>query len=102
MGRLVELCGTDKMGEGEMKPFDIEGVQIMLVKHEGNLFAVDRVCTHADADLSDGFLSGDGVVCPLHLSAFNLADGSPTNPPATKPIKTYNVKIHNNKVFVEV
>ncbi len=102
MGKLLELCRTEDVKDGEMKPFDIENKQIMVVNNDGRFFAVDRICTHADADLSTGFLSGGNVICPLHLSAFNLANGQPTNPPATRPIKTYAVKIENNKIFVEV
>lgn len=102
MGKLIELCNLKEIKEGEIKPFDIEDRQIMLVNHAGRFFAVDRICTHADADLSTGFLSKGNVICPLHLSAFNLANGNPTNPPATGPIKTYSVKIENNKIFVEV
>ena len=51
MGKLIELCKVEEINENEMKPFDIEDEQIMLVNHEGNLFAVDSICTHADADL---------------------------------------------------
>ncbi|MBI3413120.1 MAG: non-heme iron oxygenase ferredoxin subunit [Candidatus Aenigmarchaeota archaeon] len=102
MTNSIELCNVKDVKEGEMKPFDIEGKQIMIVNRSGKFFAVDRICTHAEADLSDGFLNEDSVVCPLHLSAFNLSDGHPTNPPATRPIRTYKIKIENNKISVEV
>ena len=102
MEKFIELCSVRDIKEDEMRPFDIEDKQIMLVNHSGRFFVVDRICTHADADLSTGFLSEGNVICPLHLSAFSLIDGTPTNPPATKPIKTYTVKIENGKIFVGV
>jgi nitrite reductase/ring-hydroxylating ferredoxin subunit len=52
--------------------------------------------------LSTGFLSEEGVRCPLHLSVFNLENGKPQNLPAEIPLKTYNVKIEQNEVYVEV
>ena len=64
--------------------------------------ATDLICTHADADLSTGFLSDEGVRCPLHLSVFNLDDGVPQNLPAEIPLKVYNVKIDDNKIYVEI
>jgi 3-phenylpropionate/trans-cinnamate dioxygenase ferredoxin component len=40
------------------------------------------------------------VTCPLHLSIFKLHDGVPQNPPAETPLKTYNIKIEDNGVYV--
>jgi nitrite reductase/ring-hydroxylating ferredoxin subunit len=36
------------------------------------------------------------------LSVFDLNTGKPQNPPAEESLKTYNVKIDNNEVYVEV
>ena len=63
---------------------------------------MDLMCTHADADLSAGFLSDQGVRCPLHLSVFNLENGAPQNPPAEKALNTYNIKIDDEVIYVEV
>jgi nitrite reductase/ring-hydroxylating ferredoxin subunit len=53
-----------------------------------------------DADLSTGFLNEEEktVTCPVHLFIFKLYDGVSQNPPAEKPLKTYNVKIENKGV----
>ena len=69
---------------------------------KGKIHATDLICTHANADLSTGFLSEEGVRCPLHLSVFNLENGEPQNLPAENPLKVYNVKIDNNEIYVEV
>jgi 3-phenylpropionate/trans-cinnamate dioxygenase ferredoxin component len=82
--------------------FDHDDKKILLTNFNGKIYATDRICTHAEADLSSGILSEEGLRCPLHLSVFNLENGSPLNPPAEQPIKTYNVKIDNNEVYVEV
>jgi 3-phenylpropionate/trans-cinnamate dioxygenase ferredoxin subunit len=39
------------------------------------------------------------ATCPLHLSVFKLDDGIPKNLPAELPLKTYNVKIEDNRVI---
>lgn len=85
-----------------MFSFDYEGKQLMITNLGGKIYATDRICTHAEADLSTGFLTEEGVRCPLHLSVFNLENGNPLNPPAEAPLKTYNVKIDQNKIYVEV
>ncbi len=85
-----------------MFSFDYKEKRLLITNLNGTIYATDRICTHAEADLSSGFLSDEGVRCPLHLSVFNLETGKPLNPPAEEALKTYNVKIDQNEIYVEV
>jgi len=49
-----------------------------------------------------GFLLGEEVTCPLHLSRFNLLTGEAVNPPAEKPLSEHLVKVENGEIFVDV
>ncbi len=102
MGDWVKACKKDDVASGELFSFDHNEKKILLANLDGKLYATDRICTHEEADLSTGMLSEEGVRCPLHLSVFNLQTGEPQNPPAENPLKTYNVKIDQNEVYVEV
>jgi nitrite reductase/ring-hydroxylating ferredoxin subunit len=42
------------------------------------------------------------VICQLHLSQFDLRTGEVSNPPATEPLRRYNVKIEEGGIFVEI
>ncbi len=98
----IKVCNTNEISDNQIFPFDHEGNKIMLVKKDGKIFALDRICTHAEADLSTGILSESGITCPLHLSVFNLENGAPQNPPAEKSLKTYNLKIEEDEIYLEV
>ena len=102
MGNWVKACDANNVGSGELYSFDYDDKKILLANLDGKIYATDRICTHAQADLSTGILSEEGVRCPLHLSVFNLENGKPQNPPAEESLKTYNVKIDKNEVYVEV
>lgn len=102
MGNWVKACAKDQLGSNEMFSFDFDGKRLLLTNLGGKIYATDRTCTHEEADLSGGFLSEEGVRCPLHLSVFNLENGKPQNPPAESPLKTYNIKIDQNDIYVEV
>ena len=102
MGDWVKACKKDEVASGELFSFDHNERKILLANLDGKLYATDRICTHAEADLSTGILSEEGIRCPLHLSVFDLNTGKPQNPPAEESLKTYNVKIDNNEVYVEV
>lgn len=98
----INACSMEQIKEGQLFGFTHDDKKILLANVKGKIHATDLICTHADADLSTGFLSEDGVRCPLHLSVFNLNDGVPQNLPAEVPLKVYNVKIDDNKIYVEI
>jgi 3-phenylpropionate/trans-cinnamate dioxygenase ferredoxin subunit len=102
LSQWIKACSTDQVKEGQLFGFESDDKKILLANQKGKIFATDLICTHAEANLSTGFLSDEGVRCPLHLSVFNLQNGEPQNPPAELPLKTYNVKIEQNEIYVEV
>jgi 3-phenylpropionate/trans-cinnamate dioxygenase ferredoxin component len=81
---------------------DVEGTKVLLSNLGGEIFAVSATCTHEEFDLSQGFVLDNAVVCALHLSQFDLRTGEVYNPPATQPLRVFNVKIEENVIFVEV
>ena len=98
----IRACNLDQVKEGQLFGFNHNEKKILLANQKGTIHATDLICTHAEADLSTGFLSEEGVRCPLHLSVFNLDDGKPQNPPAESPLTVYNVKIEQDAIYVEV
>ena len=102
MSQWIKACSLDQVKDGQLFGFQSNDKKILLANLKGKIYATDLICTHAEADLSTGFLTEEGVRCPLHLSVFNLQDGTPQNLPAEVPLKTYNVKIDQNEIYVEV
>jgi 3-phenylpropionate/trans-cinnamate dioxygenase ferredoxin subunit len=102
MSEFVKVCEVGEVPEGAMHPVEAQGKKLMIVNVEGTMYAVDRTCTHEDADLSTGFLMGPVVTCPLHLSRFNVETGHVENPPATEPLPTYRLKVEGTSVYVEL
>ena len=49
--------------------------RIALYRLGGEVHALDDVCTHALALLSQGFIEGGAVECPLHGARFDIATG---------------------------
>jgi len=97
--RVMELS---QLAEGSMTAVDVDGAHILLSKIEGEIYAVGGICTHEATDLALGFVLEDRVVCPLHLSQFDLKTGQVMNPPAEIPLQRFNVKIEGETIFVEV
>lgn len=102
MSEWVKVCKKDQLNDGDMLPFDYKDKKILIANKGDKIYATGLICTHAEADLSTGFMTDEGVRCPLHLSVFDLETGEPQNPPAETPLQTYNVKIEQDEIYVEV
>ena len=90
------------LAEGTMSAVDLRGTHILLSKIGGEISAVSGTCTHEETDLGLGFVIEDRVVCPLHLSQFELKTGQVVNPPAEVSLKRFNVKVLEDTIFIEV
>ncbi|MFN3622057.1 MAG: Rieske (2Fe-2S) protein, partial [Nitrososphaerales archaeon] len=53
------VAKTNEICEGEIKAFEVDGKQIILVKSGSKIYALSRFCTHEEADLSTAFLLED-------------------------------------------
>ena len=79
---------------------EAEGRQIMLYRHDGTLYALDNICSHAGGLLSRGTVAGLTVTCPLHGARFALADGCVGRGPASQPQPVLPTRIRNGWIEV--
>ena len=102
VGQFVRALSLSQLPPGSMSPVELAGRRIILANIGGEVYAVSGVCTHEETDLGTGFMLEERVICPLHLSQFDLRTGEVLNPPATVPLTKFNVKIDGDGIFVEV
>lgn len=93
---------ADEVVEGEVIGVVVDGEPIALYKVAGQYYATGNVCTHEYALLSDGYVEGDCIECPLHQARFQIATGEVRAAPASEPIKSYPVKLDGDQVLVDV
>lgn len=100
----VKVCEEKSLKNGDPLDFDYDDKKILLARAGGKVFATDRICTHAYADLSTGIMNEEEqtITCPLHLSVFKLETGDPQNLPAEEPIKPYKVKIQDEAIYIQL
>lgn len=100
----IKVCNEKSLKNGDLLDFDHGDKKILIARAGGNVFATDRICTHAYADLATGIMNEEEktVTCPLHLSAFKLDTGMPQNMPAEEPLKTYKVKIQDKAIYIQL
>jgi len=77
-----------------------EGRQVLLYRHDGTLYALDNLCSHAAGLLSRGTVEGLTVTCPLHGSQYCLADGSVRRGPSHQPQPVIRTRARNGWIEV--
>ena len=102
MGDFLPAMKVTDLAEGSISTVDLKGRHLLLSKIGGEVSAVSGICTHEETDLGLGFVIEDRIVCPLHLSQFELKTGAVINPPATLPLERFNVRTEKEMILVEV
>ena len=98
----VRAAARSDLAEGEVIGVEVAGHSIALYDADGNVFATNNICTHAYACLSDGWLDGEVIECPLHAARFDIRNGKVLDPPATEDLKTYPVRIVDGEIQVRL
>jgi naphthalene 1,2-dioxygenase system ferredoxin subunit len=102
MTHWTDVAAEADLFEGAGIAVLTQGQDIALFSVEGEVFAIDNLCSHGNAKLCDGFVEGHHVECPFHQAQFSLRDGSVSCGPATEPVKSWPVKIENGRVFLRL
>lgn len=93
-GALAEI------GTNAAKAVVIDGHAILLCNFEGEIFAIENRCSHAEEQLECGRIRNGWIACPAHGARFDLETGEAINGPATVPIRTFAVRVVEGMIEV--
>lgn len=97
-----KVADATELPRGKTLCVEVDGREILLCHTAEGIFAVDNLCTHAEARLCEGKLKGQRILCPLHGAAFDVRDGSVLSRPASIPLATYRVRADEDGIALEL
>jgi nitrite reductase/ring-hydroxylating ferredoxin subunit len=100
--RWMRVAAAADIVDGEPFGIEVAGHSIALYRIDGEIFCTDNICTHEFALLSDGWLEGHVIECPLHAGQFDVRTGKGLSPPIAADLKTFPVKIEGGEVLVDL
>jgi 3-phenylpropionate/trans-cinnamate dioxygenase ferredoxin component len=100
--RRIDLCAADEVPPGTMKLCEVEDELVLVTNVGGGFHAAQGICSHEYFELDRGVLTGDSILCTLHLSRFSVIDGEVIDPPADQPLVVYPVVVEGGRVLIEV
>ena len=95
------IIADAELWDGDMTARRIDGHDLLLVRHNGVVYAYENRCAHLGVALSEGRLDGYVLTCRAHHWQYDVRSGSGVNP-ATACLRRFAVKIEDGKVFVDV
>lgn len=93
---------ASEIPDGEVIAVAVDGRDLAVYKIDGSIYVTENLCTHGAARLSDGFLEGREIECPLHQGRFDVCTGKAMCAPLTIDLKTYPVKIEEGRVMIKL
>ncbi|MFZ4123766.1 MAG: non-heme iron oxygenase ferredoxin subunit [Candidatus Planktophila sp.] len=86
----------------DRKPVKVSmnGEDICLTRIGNEVFAINDMCTHSEASLSEGDVTDFRIECWLHGAEFDLRTGEALTLPANIPVKTYPVSVVDDVVEI--
>jgi nitrite reductase/ring-hydroxylating ferredoxin subunit len=94
-----KICRLDDIPLDSPYEAQFEGQTIILCRSGEEVRAMEGICPHRGAQLSQGRLVGNVLVCPWHDWAFDVTTGHGLSNPMSRLCR-YEVEVRDGDVFV--
>jgi nitrite reductase/ring-hydroxylating ferredoxin subunit len=98
----IAVASRGEVPAGGMLEVEAEGRALLLYDLSGTVFATSAICPHHAAFLCQGQISGESIECPRHMGRFHIPTGRQEGGPACPDLRTYKVRVDDNRVLVEI
>ncbi|MDB5839655.1 MAG: non-heme iron oxygenase ferredoxin subunit [Herminiimonas sp.] len=96
-----QVANANEVPEEEATPVTVGKTMIALVRIGEQIYGMSDVCTHQFALMSDGYVDGDCIECPLHQARFHIPTGEHRGGQPCANLQTFPVKIEDDLVYVD-
>ncbi len=95
------VAGVNDLVDGQMMTVLVDGKKTLLARVDGTFFATAARCPHWGGPLPEGMLHGPRLLCPWHLSVFDVRTGGLLEPPALDGLRAFRVRVDGDDVYVD-
>lgn len=99
MSDWVRVCTTNELLPGEYRNAWDGNTLIAVFNLDGELYAIEDVCTHDSGELTGGVVEGHEIECPRHGARFDIRTGAVLCPPAYEPVAKFPVRVEDGAVY---
>jgi ferredoxin-NADP reductase/nitrite reductase/ring-hydroxylating ferredoxin subunit len=97
MSTLQKVANIKDLKERTLLRVDIQDKPIVLALVQGNVYAMDAVCSHEGGPLEDGSLEGHELKCPWHYAIFDVRNAKVSDQTVwATDLQSYSVKVEES------
>ena len=99
---MKKIAKLSEIKVGEIKPFDFDGEEIIIINCGKEIVALSGICPHADAPLEEGYLDKEcsTIECPWHNNIFDLSKWDSIEGPSYEGLTKFDVKIIDDQIYI--
>ena len=98
MSGWTKVCATAELLPGEYRNVYDGDTPIAVFNIDGELYAIEDVCTHDGGELTGGVIEGREIECPFHQGRFDVRTGAATGAPAEVALATWPARVVDGAV----
>ncbi|MGE3972555.1 MAG: non-heme iron oxygenase ferredoxin subunit [Porticoccaceae bacterium] len=99
MSQWTRICAHSELLPGEHRVVEVDGAMVAVFNVDGEIYAIEDVCTHDGAELTGGPFVGHTIECPRHGARFDVRTGEVLRGPAWSPISRFPIRIENDAIW---
>ncbi len=96
----ISVAKTDDIPPGSVLGAKLGEIDVAIYNIDGEFFSTHNVCTHAYVLLSNGWLEGDVIECPLHGGQFEVKTGRGLGAPIICDLQTFATRVVGGEIQV--
>jgi naphthalene 1,2-dioxygenase system ferredoxin subunit len=97
-----DVMARSDLREGDVVGVEVQGEEVALYGVQGQVHATADLCTHGFARMSEGFLEGCEIECPIHQGRFDVRSGEPCGGPVSVPLPRHDVRLEGGRIWVRL
>lgn len=101
MDSWITVGTRDQVKQDQPMGASFGGIRIGVYAVGGALHAIEDVCPHAGALLTQGFVDGCEVECSLHNAVFDVTNGKHLRGEPCRDVKTFPVRVQGQDIQVQ-
>jgi nitrite reductase/ring-hydroxylating ferredoxin subunit len=100
MENWVRVAAMGEFEDEDLIQVKVNDLLIAIYNLGETYYATSDICTHEHACLSDGFVIGGVIECPLHQGCFDIATGKAKWAAVTVDLQTYPTRIDGENIYI--
>jgi len=97
-----DILPLEELPEGEPKVVDADGIPVLLVRRDGEVYCFEPTCAACGGPLKDCMISGNILMCGRYNCSFDIRSGRRVDGGEPSTLRVFPVTVKNGRIVLAV